>query len=321
MSDMNESERLEILRQYNILDTPAEPAFERIATLTKLIFDVPVVLISLVDEKRQWFKSAIGLDTRETPRNQAFCNETIRSDHVLVIRNTETDHRTAQNPLVTGDPFIRFYAGAPLVTPDRARLGSLCVIDRAPREFNEREQQILATLADLAMNELSLRRQTERDWPTGAVSRGTFQALATKLFETEARSTSRSGLISFDIDHFKQFNDLHGHLAGDKVLVEVVKTCQSGLRDGDILSRVGGEEFTILLPNVSDQVVATIAERLRLAIEALRFPELDLDIRVTASFGATLLNAADLTVEQTLQRADDALYRAKAAGRNRVAYA
>lgn len=321
MSEMDEKQRLEILQQYKVLDTPREHAFERIAALAKLIFDVPVVLISLVDENRQWFKSAIGFDASETPRDQAFCNETIRSDEVLVISNAEQDLRTAKNPLVTGEPFIRFYAGAPLISPDRARLGSLCVIDRAPREFSEREQEILATLASLAMDELSLRRKTERDWLTGAVSRGTFQAMATKLFESGARTAGQTGLISFDIDNFKQFNDLHGHPAGDKVLVDVVKTCQSALRECDILSRVGGEEFTILLPNVNADLVMMIGERLRLAIEALRFPALHEDIRVSASFGATLLHQNDNGVEQSLLRADQVLYRSKADGRNRVSYA
>ncbi len=321
MSEIDEQDRLEILRQYRILDTPREHAFERIAALAKLIFDVPVVLISLIDENRQWFKSAIGFDASETPRDQAFCNETIRSDKVLVIRNAEQDLRTAKNPLVTGEPFVRFYAGAPLITPERARIGSLCVIDRAPRTFSKREEEILETLASLAMDELALRRQTERDWLTGAVSRGTFQTIVIDQFASAAQAVDRTGLISFDIDHFKQFNDRHGHPAGDRVLIDVVKTCQSALRDCDILSRVGGEEFTILLPNVSAEMVMMIGERLRRAVEALRFPEIEEDIRVSASFGATLLNQNDKGVEQSLLRADQALYRAKAEGRNRVSYA
>jgi diguanylate cyclase (GGDEF)-like protein len=321
MSEMDEQQRLDILYQYKILDTPHEHAFERIAALAKLIFDVPVVLISFIDENRQWLKSAIGFDAPETPRDHAFCNETIRSDDVLVISNAEQDLRTAKNPLVTGEPFIRFYAGAPLITPERARLGSLCVIDRAPRPFSEREQQILTTLASLAMDELSLRRKTERDWLTGAVSRGTFQALATKLFDSVAGTARQSGLITFDIDNFKQFNDHHGHPAGDRVLTDVVKTCQSVLREGDILSRVGGEEFSVLLPNVTAEMVMAIGERLRLAVEALSFPTLNKDIRVSASFGATMLATTDNGVEEALLRADQALYRSKADGRNRVSYA
>jgi diguanylate cyclase (GGDEF)-like protein len=321
MSEMEEQQRIEILRQYRILDTPREHAFERIAALTKLIFEVPGVLISLIDEDRQWFKSAIGFDAAEMPRDQAFCNETIRSDNVLVISNAAQDRRTAKNPLVTGEPFIRFYAGAPLITPERARLGSLCVIDHSPRAFSEREQQILATLASLAMDELSLRRKTERDWLTGAVSRGTFQTLATKMFESTAQTSGQAGLIAFDIDKFKQFNDQHGHPAGDMVLADVVKTCQSVLRECDILSRVGGEEFSVLLPNVNAEMVMTIGERLRLAVEALRFPNLSRDIRVSASFGATLLSTTDTSVEEALLRADQALYRSKAEGRNRVSYA
>lgn len=311
---MNEVERLHILNQYGILDTPHEEPFERIAALARLIFETPIVLISLVDERRQWFKSNIGLDIRETPREQAFCNETIRSDDVLVISNAEQDIRTALNPLVTGKPHIRFYAGAPLVTSERARLGSLCVIDREPRHFDERQKAILQSLAGLVMKEMELRRQTDQDWLTGAASRPAFQATVERLVErTEPPSI---GLISLDIDHFKQVNDRFGHLAGDRVLIDVVDVCRGVLRDGDVISRLGGEEFAVLLPGATADSTLAIAERLRHAIEASSRPEVD--GTVTASFGVTMLEQSDEGLADALRRADEALYRSKANGRNRV---
>ena len=311
---MNEVERLNILNQYGILDTPYEEPFERIAALARLIFDTPIVLISLLDENRQWFKSNIGLDVRQTPREQAFCNETIRSDDVLVIADAELDVRTAQNPLVTGQPHIRFYAGAPLVTPEKARLGSLCIIDRQPRRFDEREMAILKSLAGLVMKEMDLRRQTEHDWLTGAASRQAFQNTVERLVERMAPKSI--GLISFDIDHFKQVNDRFRHVAGDRVLIEVVEVCRGALRDGDVISRLGGEEFAVLLPDATTNSALVVAERLRQAIENSRRPEVD--VPITASFGVTMLEQSDLGLADPLRRADKALYRSKANGRNQV---
>lgn len=311
---MNEVERLRVLEQYGILDTPHEEPFERIAALARLIFETPIVLISLVDDRRQWFKTNIGLDLRETPREQAFCNETIRSDDVLVISDAEHDIRTARNPLVTGNPHIRFYAGAPLVTPEKARLGSLCVIDREPRRFDDRQKAILQSLAGLVMKEMELRRQTDHDWLTGATSRPAFQATADRL--VERNEPPSIGLISFDIDHFKQVNDRYGHLAGDRVLIDVVAACRTVLRDCDVISRLGGEEFAVLLPGATSESALAIAERLRQAIAASWHAEIEGS--VTASFGVTMLQASDEGLADALSRADEALYRSKATGRNCV---
>lgn len=309
---MNEAERLNVLNGYGILDTPHEEPFERVAALAQLIFDTPIVLISLLDEHRQWFKSNIGLDIRETPREQAFCNETIRSEDVLVIGDAERDIRTALNPLVTGKPHIRFYAGAPLVTPEKARLGSLCVIDRQPRGFDDRQKAILQSLAGLVMTEMELRRQTDQDWLTGATSRPAFQGAFERLITRMAPPSI--GLISFDIDHFKQVNDRFGHLAGDRVLINVVDICRGVLRDSDVISRLGGEEFAVLLPGATAQTTLTIAERLRQAIETSKSSE----VAVTASFGVTMLEQNDRGLPDPLRRADEALYQSKAKGRNRV---
>lgn len=311
---MDEAERLSVLEQYGILDTPHEEPFERIAALARLIFDTPIVLISLLDDRRQWFKTNIGLDVRETPREQAFCNETIRSDDVLVIQDAVHDIRTARNPLVTGTPHIRFYAGAPLVTPEKARLGSFCVIDREPRPFDDRQKAILQSLASLVMKEMELRRQTDHDWLTGAASRSAFQANFARLIGH--KQPPSIGLISFDIDHFKRINDRFGHLAGDRVLIGVVDVCRTVLRDGDIISRLGGEEFAVVLPGATADSTLAIAERLRLAIEASRHP--DIEGPVTASFGVTMLQGNEQGLGDALRRADEALYQSKASGRNRI---
>jgi PAS domain S-box-containing protein len=138
---------------------PPEAAFDRITQLASTIFKVPIVLISLVDRDRQWFKSCYGLDTRETDRSVSFCTHAIQADTVMVVPDATQDPRFALNALVTGDPGIRFYAGAPLRTPDGYKLGTLCLIDKEPRKQLSQEQRaMLEGLAALVVNELELRR-------------------------------------------------------------------------------------------------------------------------------------------------------------------
>ncbi len=154
----DEARRLETLRRYAILDTPAEPCFDRIARLAARQFRTPIALISLVDERRQWFKAKCGLAAEETDRDIAFCAHTILHDDVLVVPDTRLSSVFADNPLVTGEPGIRFYAGAPLVAPDGTRIGTLCVIDTKPRDgLNAEDQACLRDFAAITIDELEMR--------------------------------------------------------------------------------------------------------------------------------------------------------------------
>jgi GAF domain-containing protein len=142
----NERQRLATLRSLNLLDTPAEERFDRITRLARKLFDVPIALVSLVDVDRQWFKSNQGMNICESPRDTSFCGHTILREDPMVVRDALEDERFRDNPLVTGDPNIRFYAGYPLSAPDGSKLGSLCLIDRRPRTISTED---LATLREL----------------------------------------------------------------------------------------------------------------------------------------------------------------------------
>lgn len=151
----NDAERLAALYELLILDTPPEARYDRIVEFAAQEFDVPIALISLLDRNRQWFKAQVGASVCETARDISFCGHAILVPSILLIPDAAQDPRFADNPLVTEAPFIRFYAGAPLVMPNGHALGTLCIIDSQPREMGQIELAILSTLRDLVVLELS----------------------------------------------------------------------------------------------------------------------------------------------------------------------
>ena len=167
---ISEAARLDALRAYDVLDTAPELAFDDITLLAAQICGVPIAAVSLIDEQRQWFKSIVGLDVRETPRDSAFCAHTILQPDLMLVPDAAADPRFSDNPLVTGSPSIRFYAGTPLTTPDGHALGSLCVIDRKPHTLTPAQQATLAALGRQIVGLLTLRKTlAERDQAQAAL--------------------------------------------------------------------------------------------------------------------------------------------------------
>ena len=156
---VNESERLQALRRYGLLDTPAEAAFEDLTYLASFICGTPISVISLIDADRQWFKSRVGMAPQETHRDLAFCAHAILEDGVFVVPDATKDQRFVGNPLVTGAPHIKFYAGSPIVTSDGLPLGTICVIDRVPRELTSGQLSALEALSRQVMAQIELRKR------------------------------------------------------------------------------------------------------------------------------------------------------------------
>jgi len=156
----NEAKRLKVLWQYEVLDTVPEELFDDLTELAAQICEAPIALISLVDEKRQWFKSRVGTTVSETSRDISFCAYAITQNDLFIVPDALRDERFARSPLVTSDPKIRFYAGAPLITPDGHALGTLCVIDKVPRELRLEQKQALRILARHVVSQLELRRRS-----------------------------------------------------------------------------------------------------------------------------------------------------------------
>lgn len=176
----NEAERLAALRRYHILDTPPETAFDRITTLAARLFDVPIALISLVDDSRAWFKSCYGFDLSQVQRDATICSFALLYNDLLVVPDAQLDDRFSCNPFVQSDPGLRFYAGAPLITQDGFNLGTLCLLDLKPRRvLTEEEKATLSDLAAMVVDELELRLAARRIAQTDAALLEMTQGVAT----------------------------------------------------------------------------------------------------------------------------------------------
>jgi len=311
------TERLDALARYDVLDTPPEECFDRITRLVTRIFDVPTSTITLIDGHRQWFKSRQGMEASETGLNRSLCHRAVLSGAPLIVENALADGRVAENPCVVGEGGIRFYAGIPLRTPDGNAIGTLCALDTKPRTFTAHDTEILSELASLVMSELELRALARTDALTGAMSRRAFRDEAARAVALARRHRHDLSLLMLDIDHFKRVNDTYGHAAGDRVLSAVHATCREGLRASDGIGRLGGEEFAILLPLTPSAAAVEVADKVRSSIARQRVTVADESIAVTASFGIAGLDRSVADLDTLLERADAALYAAKADGRNR----
>jgi GAF domain-containing protein len=187
-----EKRRLKVLWQYDVLDTPPEALFDDLTELAARICEAPVALISLVDENRQWFKSKVGTTLQETSRDISFCAHAIRQPGLFIVPDATKDERFASSPLVTSEPNIRFYAGAPLISPDGYALGTLCIIDKVPRELRQEQKEALTILARHVVSQLELRRRSAQLASARKEARRLKAALHNPPKKTKARATRRN---------------------------------------------------------------------------------------------------------------------------------
>lgn len=332
----NQDKRLASLHALKLLDTPIEERFERITRMVCRLLDVPIALFNLIDDHRQFYKSAQGLQNTEAALDGAFCTHALHEKKMLLVPNAHDDIRFHDNPFVNGERLdVGFYAGCVVHAPDGMPVGTLCAIDRKPREMTHDQIQALNDLA--AMVETELRVASLSKIQAGLIeelneanhlalvdpltrlwNRNGMQALIDKEWAVAQRLDRPITLIMGDIDHFKKVNDTFGHLGGDIVLKQVAKRLLNALRGEDAVGRMGGEEFLMVLTDSKPEEIFETAERIRktvcdevIHIEGATHP-------VTISLGvATCYPAKADDQLAIIKRADDALYQAKNSGRNK----
>lgn len=239
--------RLETLRRLKILDTDPEERFDRVTRLAKRIFGTPIALVSLLDAERQWFKSCQGLEATETSRDISFCGHAITDDRVLVVNDTHQDERFSDNPLVTCDPNIRFYAGYPLSTPNGSKVGTLCIIDREPRELTPEDIELLTELGQMVEEEFVVESMMRDDPVTGLSNRAGFTLIAEHLLAMCARTHSPASLTLFRFPAESALDDLVESAESDRAAIELAQLLMASFRDSDVVGRIGTDTFAVLL--------------------------------------------------------------------------
>ncbi|MBY4897565.1 diguanylate cyclase [Cupriavidus sp. AU9028] len=263
----NEPQRLSALRSLNLLDSDVEERFDRITRLARRLFDVPIAVVSLVDADRQWFKSSYGMAVRETPREHSFCAHAILEQNVMVVPDATQDARFHDSPLVTGKPHVRFYAGCPLTAGQGATVGTLCLMDDKPRKMDDHDQALLRDLARLVEQELVATQLASMDDLTHLSNRRGFTMLGERALETCRRHQWTAALLFFDLDQFKPINDRYGHAEGDRALQGFANLLRANLRYTDVIGRIGGDEFVVLLVATTPAGTENMIERLRESLD------------------------------------------------------
>ena len=307
----DETQRLKTLRCLDLLDTPPEERFDRFTRLAQRCFGVSAALVSLVDADRQWFKSRQGLDATETPREISFCGHAILDSEIFAIEDARTDERFRDNPLVTGDPHIRFYAGRPIAAPDGSKIGTLCLIDPAPRTLSDEDRQLLHELAEMVEDQLTAMELASVDELTGLSNRRAFRELSAKSLAVCRQLQKPACLLYMDLDQFKSVNDRQGHEAGDEVLREFGALLLDVFRESDVLGRVGGDEFCVLLTGTSAEEWKTPIERLAQSVEGHNRAT-SREVPLAYSMGVASFDPdAPISLVELVDRADAAMYRDK----------
>jgi len=302
----NELDRQKSLESMGILTSVADPELDRITRVAQRIFGSEIVAISLLDNDRQFFKSNINQPTSETPRDVSFCGHVIHDDRTFVVEDAISDDRFRDNPLVTGAPFVRSYAGVPLTNPDGFKIGTLCVVDTTSRQFSDEDIQILEDLGlwaetiialrygartpqqvfddlDPAKQELLTDPQT-RSWNAA----GMTEFLHRELINARLKNTPIA-IFRFEIDEHENLAKTYGTETLERVVQAIASAVTSSLRDRDVVGRVDKYGFACLMPGAREEQTSFLGFKLCDTVrEQCRFTDAEGDpVRITVSVGAT----------------------------------
>ncbi len=318
---LDDPRRLRALRATELLDTLPGESFDRLTRLAVRTLGATTAYVTLIDTDRQVVLSAAVSEgtwtgERQMPLSHSYCKHVVGRAKPLIVEDARLNELLADSPAITDSAAIA-YAGVPLVAPDGSVLGALCAIDGEPRAWSESDVAVLQDLAATVMTEIELREATRRlgadirtDQLTGLGNRRSWDEQAPREVSRARRQQTPLVLALVDLDRFKRFNDKHGNVAGDELLQATAESWLGSLRDVDVLIRLGGEEFAILMPDTPLDSAFDVVERLRRMLGG----------GVTCSAGLAALRD-DETHSELLGRADAALFRAKRSGRNASALA
>ena len=280
----DEERRLAALHALNLLDTEPEERFDRITRLAQRVFGASMANFTLVDADRQWFKSRVGADGKEDPLDTGFCPHAILEPNTTVVPDARYDKRFHDNPLVLGDPNIRFYAGHPVSGPGGEVLGTLCVVDDKPRQIEDFDAEALAEFAAMVEAEVASFSLAIGDELTGLANRRGFEMLGERLIRAARRLTLPVSVIYADLDNMKPINDNYGHESGDLAIKEVGDILNGTLRASDLVARLGGDEFCALLIGAAAEAAPTLISRVEGTLAA-RNAESDQPWKLSLSLG------------------------------------
>lgn len=303
---MDEQARLRSLYSLGVLDTPAEERFDRVTRLARRLLDMPMALVGLIDAEREWMKSVQGVNLSEVPRAETFCTHAIQDDRVFVVEDARENVMFRDNPLVAEEGGLRFYAGCPLVMPDGARVGTLCVMDREQREFSPRDEQILRDLAAMVEGELKVDSRSASDPITGLLNRDAFEQRADELLKLCGKYERNAVLMLFDLDSFWDVENTAGD--GEQMLQAFARILRDGLRGSDLVGRFGGDEFVALLSDTDSVGAHALLNRLRSRVGEHARSNTE-GFTLDFSCGITVCEAGDhYSYQRMLSRADEAIY-------------
>lgn len=301
--------RLQTLRNLKLLDTDPEERFDRVTRLAKRLFNTKIALVSLVDSERQWFKSRQGLDATETGRDVSFCGHAILDDEVLVVNDAHIDERFSDNPLVTGDPRIRFYAGCPVSAPNGKKVGTLCVIDDEKREMNAEDLKLLRELAGMVEEEFAVASVLSCDPITGLSNYSGFTQVATHLFALCQRTELPITLLQFKLPNLGLIRNALGDDGADRAVTELAQLLLANLRESDVVGRVADDTFLVLLTGTDESNVASARDRILAMLDtrnAANDASFELEVSATSlGYDRSIHDTVEALVNGLLEGSDD----------------
>jgi diguanylate cyclase (GGDEF)-like protein len=263
----DEARRLATLYFLEILDTPPQEQFDRIVRMAQRLFTAPIAMISFVDADRDWFKSCIGVNASELPRELSFASHAILERDPLVIQDAASDLRFFDNPLVKGEPRVRFYAGCPIKAWNGVNIGVLSIMGPAPRTLTEYELSALCDLAAAVEHEIGASELKLVDQLTGLMNQRGLSLIASHIVPRASRDGEAMSMLFIDVKGLDAVNKDFGRAAGDRILLTITDVLRETLRGADIPARMRGDDFAILLPDTETEEVSIVISRIQRELE------------------------------------------------------